>query len=129
VSALVLMRDLEAAGVVLEVRGDRLHVDAPAGMVTPDMRASLARHKGELLAMLAADPAEYENWAPLDQPVVWTERPDVITVVEDFSDEGMRPGRISRELGLTCAEVITILRKTGDDLGSCRRPPGKGIGR
>ena len=43
----------------------------------------------------------------------WTERPDVTTVVEDLSDEGMRPGRISRELGLTCAEVITILRRTG----------------
>ena len=43
----------------------------------------------------------------------WTERPDVTTVVEDLSDEGMRPRQISRELGLTCAEVITILRRTG----------------
>ena len=39
--------------------------------------------------------------------------PDVVTLVEDLADEGMRPGQISRSLGLTRAEVITILRRTG----------------
>jgi hypothetical protein len=113
VSALVLMRDLETSGVVLEVRGDRLHVDAPVGIVTPEMRDSLVRHKAELLAMLAADPAEYANWAPLDLPVAWTDRRDVIAVVEDLADEGMRPGKIARTLGLRPDEVLTILRRSG----------------
>ena len=54
-SALALLRDLRSAGAVLEARGDRLHVDAPAGLITPEMRVSLARHKPELLAMLAGN--------------------------------------------------------------------------
>ena len=43
----------------------------------------------------------------------WIDMPDVVTLVEDLADEGMRPGQISRSLGLTRAEVITILRRTG----------------
>ena len=93
-NALALMRDLQSAGAVLEARGDRLHVDAPAGLITPEIRDSIARHKPELLAMLAADPARYENWAPLDVPVAWTDRPEVVAVVEDLADEGLRPKRI-----------------------------------
>ena len=27
-------------GILLEVRGDRLHVEAPAGVVTPELRGS-----------------------------------------------------------------------------------------
>src|ERR671918_134034 len=103
-SALALMRDLQAAGVVLEVRDRRLHVDAPAGLITPEMRDSIARHKAELLAMLAADPAEYENWAPLDIPVAWTDRPDVIAMVEDLADEATGARRIARMFGLTADE-------------------------
>jgi hypothetical protein len=108
------MRDLQAAGVILEEREGRLRVDAPTGVLTPEVRDSLARHKRELLAMLAADPADYDNWAPLDDvPVAWTDRPDVIAVVEDLADEGMRPRRIARTFGLTAGEVLTILRRSG----------------
>ena len=41
------------AGVRLSARGDRLHVQAPAGALTPELRAALARHKAELLALLS----------------------------------------------------------------------------
>jgi hypothetical protein len=75
VSALALMRDLQAAGVILEEREGRLRVDAPAGFLTPEVRDSLARHKPELLAMLAADPAEYANPAPLDDAAPWAADP------------------------------------------------------
>jgi hypothetical protein len=44
---------------------------------------------------------------------LWAERPDVILVVEDLVDGGMRPGRISHELGLTRAEMLVILRRSG----------------
>jgi hypothetical protein len=47
---LTLARD---AGIVLKVRGDILHVDAPAGRLTPELRDLLARRKPELLALLA----------------------------------------------------------------------------
>jgi hypothetical protein len=41
----------------------------------------------------------------------WIDRPNVVTVVEDLAAEGWRPGRIARELGLTRAEVLTILKR------------------
>jgi len=41
------------AGIRLEVRGDRLHVEAPVGVVTPQVRDALARHKPALLELLA----------------------------------------------------------------------------
>lgn len=40
-------------GIVLEARGDRLHVEAPAGVVTPTLRDQLTQHKPALLALLA----------------------------------------------------------------------------
>jgi hypothetical protein len=64
----------------------------------------------------ANDPAEYPNWAAtpeLAEPIASTDRPDVISVVEDLADDGMRPGKISRTLGLTRVEVLVILRRTG----------------
>jgi hypothetical protein len=39
--------------------------------------------------------------------------PDVITAVEDLSDQGLKPGRISRLLGLTPGDVLTILQRSG----------------
>jgi hypothetical protein len=47
------------------------------------------------------------------EPIDWTARPDVIAVVEDLADEGQRPGKIARTLGLTRGEVLTVLRRTG----------------
>ena len=47
---------LNACGVIgihLEVRGEQLHVGAPAGVVTPELRDALMRHKPDLLALLA----------------------------------------------------------------------------
>lgn len=38
--------------IVLDVQGDRLIVDAPAGALTPELRSELARHKPALVALL-----------------------------------------------------------------------------
>jgi hypothetical protein len=54
--------------------------------------------------------------APVDpepKPIRWIDRHDVVTVVEDLSDERRRPRWIAGTLGLTRAEVITVLRRTG----------------
>ncbi len=40
-------------GVVLEAQGERLHVEAPVGALTPELRAALAQRKDELLVLLA----------------------------------------------------------------------------
>ena len=41
-------------GVTLTPRGDRLHVDAPAGTLTLALRAALRTHKAALLDLLEA---------------------------------------------------------------------------
>jgi hypothetical protein len=57
-----LMDALEVLGVSLSVR---LLVDAPAGVITPEIRQSLADHKPEFIARLAQ-----RDSAPL--PRCWT---------------------------------------------------------
>ena len=57
-NASTLIRDLTARGVRLEPRGDRLHVDAPAGTLTAAIVEELRRRKGEVLAALAPTRAE-----------------------------------------------------------------------
>lgn len=41
------------AGIHLQVAGDKLQFDAPAGTMTPALRAALREHKPALLVMLA----------------------------------------------------------------------------
>lgn len=57
-----LLADLTARGVLLTVDGDKLKVDAPAGALTPVLRAALSERKAELLAYLnrASAPAAPE---------------------------------------------------------------------
>lgn len=52
-SPIELLTVVRAAGIRLEVSGDRLQFDAPAGALTPDLRAALVEHKPALLALLA----------------------------------------------------------------------------
>jgi hypothetical protein len=52
-SAVELIRQCRAAGIHLQARGERLHVEAPAGSVTPELRQRLTDHKAELLALHA----------------------------------------------------------------------------
>jgi hypothetical protein len=115
-SAAAVLSAARAAGVVVTVEHGNLRArpTPPAEIV-----AALRQHKAEVVALLSEpepwvdDPAEWQNWAPVAEPIAWTERPAVIAVVEDLADERWRPGRISRSLGLTRDEVIEILRRTG----------------
>src|SRR5438105_3680208 len=49
-----LLDNLRRRGVRLEVHGDRLKVDAPTGTLTAEIKAALAEHKPEILAVLSA---------------------------------------------------------------------------
>jgi len=53
VSAVALIRQCRDAGIRLQARGDSLHVVAPAGTVTPELRPRLTEHKADLLALHA----------------------------------------------------------------------------
>jgi len=52
--ATALIADLRARGVEVEPRGDKLHLTADEGTLTPDLLAVVAEHKAELLAALQA---------------------------------------------------------------------------
>ncbi len=58
-----LVASLTGRGAKLSARDGRLVIDAPAGTVTPDDRAELARLKAAVLALLAAGP-ELPSWPP-----------------------------------------------------------------
>ena len=53
------------AGVSLSLDGDRLRYRAPAGALTPDLRAGLAAHKDDLRHLLALTPDSPEYGAAL----------------------------------------------------------------
>lgn len=48
-----MIYELRQAGVIIEARGDRLHIEAPKGLLTPERREVLRAHKAELLVRLA----------------------------------------------------------------------------
>lgn len=52
-NAIALIRQCKATGIQLQARGDRLHVEAPAGSLTPELRQALADHKAELMGLHA----------------------------------------------------------------------------
>lgn len=52
-NAAELLVELRARGVVIEASGDRLKVDAPKGIVTPELREALAdRFRREFLSAI-----------------------------------------------------------------------------
>lgn len=51
-NAAPLIRELRQAGIQLSATGDRLHVEAPTGTVTPELRQRIADNKTLLLAEL-----------------------------------------------------------------------------
>lgn len=53
-NATEIVHELRQAGAVIEARGDRLHVEAPKGVLTIARREALSRHKRELLVLLEA---------------------------------------------------------------------------
>ncbi len=50
-----LIADLRARGVVLEPEGDKLHVTAPVGVLTDEIKSRLAERKAELIALIRRD--------------------------------------------------------------------------
>jgi hypothetical protein len=49
-----LLSDLRSAGVTVEVRGDRLVVNAPASVITEDQRQALRENKPAIIRLLSA---------------------------------------------------------------------------
>ena len=75
-----LLARLTASGAVLQVKGDRLHVDAPKGLVTAQLKAEIASHKAEILELLAGQTTEAAPVQPCYacKEVAWWQRPPEI---------------------------------------------------
>jgi len=52
VTAEALLQELQSRGVQLTPEGDRIRYRAPRGALTPELRARLSEHKGEVLSVL-----------------------------------------------------------------------------
>lgn len=52
-SAIAMIRELADTGIRLSVNGDKLHVQAVPGTITPELRQRLLAHKADLLRALA----------------------------------------------------------------------------
>lgn len=57
-AVLSILDDLAQLGVIATANGDKLHLNAPRGALTPDLLDRLRVHKQDLLALLRAGDAE-----------------------------------------------------------------------
>lgn len=60
-----VLREFDALGVRLDVRGDRIRYDAPEGVMTPERKARLLGVKPHILELIG-EPPTYRR-APRDQ--------------------------------------------------------------
>jgi len=65
-----ILTPAKAQDIVLAVQSDRLVVDAPIGVVTPDLRGELVRHKPALAALRALAFVTHENGPTLPRPAI-----------------------------------------------------------
>jgi len=70
-----MLEELEKRDVILEVDGERLHVDAPAGVLTAELRSALLENKRALMKLLHPEHrgliirwSEYPVWIGLYDP-------------------------------------------------------------
>jgi hypothetical protein len=86
-----LIEDLRQRDVRLDVKGDKLLVDAPVGVVTEELQTSLARLKPRLLEFLTREQAEVEH-EPEEAEcqgliIRWSEYPDWIELRDPLTGE------------------------------------------
>jgi TubC N-terminal docking domain len=74
-NASALLEDLRHRDVTLDAEGDRLHVDAPAGVITDELRAALVENKGRLLEFLVREQRKLDEADQRGLIIRWSEYP------------------------------------------------------
>ena len=69
-SAEQLLSDLEEHDVTVSVRGERLRIEAPRGVITEELRCALSRHKPEILRLLREKVKAPTSPTPVDEEQV-----------------------------------------------------------
>lgn len=114
-TAAALVRDLEARGARVEVRGTppRLRVEAPEGVLDEVLRATLRERKPELLSLLAGD---RDQLPPVGDP-----RRPVLELIDDTWSAGcyvaiaggaasIQPRHGGAVPGALCARLLALER-------------------
>jgi hypothetical protein len=86
VNARSLYHDLKERGVILEAQGERLKVDAPAGVVTEEYRAALVEFKPRLLKFLSR-PQEEPQQVPERESVARWAGPGLVKIRDPFTEK------------------------------------------
>ena len=82
-NALSLYQDLKERGVILEAQGEYLKVDAPAGVVTEEVKTALIEFKLTLLKLLSQTP---EEQLLRESKARWS-GPGLIRILDPFTNE------------------------------------------
>jgi predicted metal-dependent hydrolase len=86
-NASALLEDLRRRDVTLEAEGDHLHVDAPAGVITDELRAALAENKGRLLESLAWERSNLTEASRRGLVIRWSEYPTWIKLHDPLTGD------------------------------------------
>src|SRR5829696_3842101 len=82
-----LLEDLRRQDVILEAEGDRLHVDAPAGVMTDELRAALVENKGRLLESLVRERSNLAEAGRRGLVIRWSEYPTWIKLHDPLTGD------------------------------------------
>jgi hypothetical protein len=86
-SASAVLEDLRRRDVTLQAEGDLLHVDAPAGTITDELRAVLVENKEHLLELLARERHKLEKAGRRGLAIRWSEYPVWIKLHDPLTGE------------------------------------------
>jgi TubC N-terminal docking domain len=85
-NALRLYHDLKARGAILEAQGERLKVDAPAGVLTEEHKAALNEFKPKLLKLLSTERERSQELPERESLARWA-GPGLIRIRDPFTGE------------------------------------------
>ncbi len=86
-NARALLENLKSQDVRLEVDGERLVVDAPAGAITDEIRTILAEHKSKLLRLLEWEQRKLEEADRRGLVIQWSKEPGWIALHDPTTGE------------------------------------------
>jgi hypothetical protein len=70
-----LLAELERRNVKISLAGDKLRLEAPAGILTPQLKQAIKQHKPALIALLAGQPLEVLFWPGVKSKVYRARQP------------------------------------------------------
>jgi len=76
-TAIDLLAELKRLNIKVSVNGDKLLLNAPVGVITPELKEAVLKHKPELIAILSRQPVEEVFW-PGIKAKVYPARPSCL---------------------------------------------------